>query len=242
MSLLEPGAAAEASRPPFRPIRGRSIFAAASLGLHASLSVVMIFACSERISLLQSILAHGTVSRAALRASDLFFMAGARFHLLTALLTVVAFLLWLYRANQNLSSFRNESFEFSPAGAVGSFFIPFVNLVQPYSAVREIWQASDPELPPVGEGSFSYVAAPVSPLILTWWLLFLGRGATGWMASLPSLGNRTAAALIETSQMQIVANVVSILAASFAIALVLQIRRRQEEFARRFAVDVPAVF
>jgi Domain of unknown function (DUF4328) len=242
MSLLELGASEEAARPPFRPIRGRSIFAAASLGLHAFLSLVMILACSERISLLRSVLAHRPVSRFTLRASDLFFVLGARFHLLATLLTVVAFLLWIYRARQNLDAFRGEPFEFSPAWAVGSFFIPFVNLVQPYSAMREIWQASDPELPPVGEGSFSYVAAPVSPLLLTWWLLFLARGLTGWAAALPGLGNRTAAALLTTSQMLVVSYIVSTLAAGFAIALILLIRRRQEEFAQRFAVDVPEVF
>src|SRR3954471_14081808 len=133
MSLLELGlgVTAEASRPPFRPISGRSIFAAAGLGLHAFLSLVMILACSERIGLLRSVQAHRPVSRAALRSSDVFFSLGARLHIAVLLLTAIAFLLWFYRARQNLSAFRSEAFEFSPAGAVGTFFIPFVNFVQP---------------------------------------------------------------------------------------------------------------
>lgn len=163
MSLLDPSVAAGASRPPFRPIRAQSIFAAACLGLDAFLALVMILAASQRILLLRLVLAHRPISRASLRGSDILFLLGARFHLMAMLLSAVAFLLWIYRARQNLSAFRVESFEFSPAGVVWSFCIPFLNLVQPYSAVREIWQASDPELPPVGEGSsFSYVAAPVS--------------------------------------------------------------------------------
>jgi len=244
MSLLEPGATAVASRSPFRPLRRRSIFAAACLGLDAFLSLVMILAASERIVLLRSIQAHRVANPFAWRASELFFRVGASFHFLTALLTAVAFLLWLYRANQNLSAFRDEPFEFSPAGTVWSFFIPFLNFVQPYSAVREVWQASDPELPPVGEGSFSYVAAPVSPLILTWWLLFLARGVISWATTFQRLGERTltVGTLLTTTEIQVVSYVVSILAAGFAVTLVIRIWRRQEEFARRFAVDVPEVF
>lgn len=242
MGLLQSDAAAGASRPPFRPIRARSIFAVACLGLDAFFSLVIIFALSQRIVLLREIQAHRVANPFTWRSSEFFFRVGTRFHLLTALLTAVAFLLWLHRANKNLSAFRDEPFEFSPAGAVWSFFIPVLNLVQPYSSVREIWQASDPELPPVGEGSFSYVAAPVSPLLLTWWLLFLARGVISWLAAIRSAGGETISALLTASQTLIVANVVSILATGFAIVLIVRIRRRQEEFARRFAVDVPAVF
>jgi hypothetical protein len=110
--------------------------------------------------------------------------------------------------------------------------------------MREIWQASDPELPPVGEGAFSYVAAPVSPLIPTWWGLFLARGVISWAAAIPRLGERTLTVrtLLTTTEIQIVSYIASILAAGCAVALVIRIWRRQEEFARRYAVDVPAVF
>jgi len=61
---------------------------------------------------------------------------------------------------------------------------------------------------------------------------------------IPRLGERTltAGALLTATEIQVVSYVVSILAAGFAVALVIRIRRRQEEFARRFAVDVPEVF
>jgi hypothetical protein len=125
---------------------------------------------------------------------------------------------------------------------VWSFFIPFVNLVQPYSAMREIWQASDPEIPPA-ESAF-YPTAPVSPLILAWWLLFLARGIVSWVASFERLGNSAhkLTALLTATEIQVVAYVVSILAAVFACVLVLRIRRRQETFAERFAVDIGEVF
>jgi hypothetical protein len=240
--MLQLDGSAETSRPQFRPIRSRANFAVAGLGLHAFLSLVMISACAGRIFLLQAAQAHRPVSRTSLRGSDLFFLIGARIHLVVMLFTVIAFLLWFYRARQNLSALRPEPFEHSPAGVVWSFFIPFVNLVQPYSAMREIWQASDPEIAPA-ESAF-YATAPVSPLLLTWWLLFLGRSVVFWAASFARLGNRThkLVALLTATEIEVVAYVLSILAAVSACVLVLRVRRRQETFAERFAVDIGQVF
>jgi len=242
MSMLHLDGRADAARPQPLPIRTRSILAAAGLALHAFLSGVMILACSLRIALLLSVQAHRPVSRAPLRASDVFFLLGARVHIAGALFTAIVFLLWFYRARQNLSAFRSESFEFSPSGVVWSFFIPVVNLVQPYSAMREIWQASDPAIPPFGTAS--YAAAPVSRLIGVWWALFLARGVISWLAVIPRLGERThtVATLLSTTEIQVAAYVVSILAALCACRLVLRIWRRQEDFIKLLAVDVAGVF
>jgi len=70
--------------------------------------------------------------------------------LLTAIVyiaTVVLFLMWLYRAHENLQAFgvRKNQLEYSSGWAVGSFFVPFVSLVVPYRAIRELWRKSVPE-------------------------------------------------------------------------------------------------
>jgi hypothetical protein len=60
--------------------------------------------------------------------------------------TVVVFLMWLYRSYENLPSLgvpRNQ-IQYSSGWAVGSFFIPFVSLVVPYRAMRELWKKSLP--------------------------------------------------------------------------------------------------
>ena len=69
------------------------------------------------------------------------------FGLLTVIVyiaTVVFFLMWLYRAHENLQAFgvRKNQLEYSSGWAVGSFFVPFVSLVVPYRAIRELWQGA----------------------------------------------------------------------------------------------------
>jgi hypothetical protein len=218
----------------FRPIRSRSILAVAGLASHAFISVVMILACALRIALLGSVQAHTPVSRSALRASDLLFALGASLHLLVVLFTIVTFLLWFYRAHQNLLAFRPELLENSPADAAWSFFIPFINLVKPYSVMREIWVESDPAVPPFAVPS--YTEAPASPLVSAWWALFLARGVIGWAALLSGRSGRSVATLMTTTEILVVSYVVSSLAAGLACLLVLRILRRQENLAEQLTV------
>jgi len=51
----------------------------------------------------------------------------------------IIFLKWKYRANNNLRKLSTHEFEHTPGWAVGSYFVPIVNLVAPYNAMKEIW-------------------------------------------------------------------------------------------------------
>ncbi|HWN11217.1 MAG TPA: DUF4328 domain-containing protein [Pyrinomonadaceae bacterium] len=85
------------------------------------------------------------------------------------LATIVAFLMWLYRSYENLPSFevRTSNIQYSSGWAVGSFFVPFVNLVVPYRAVKELWSKSVPKAAEM----FSEPGPPVFfPL---WWATWL---------------------------------------------------------------------
>lgn len=52
--------------------------------------------------------------------------------------TITFFLIWEYRAFNNLSVLRARNLEFSPGWAVGWWFVPFANLVKPFQVVREL--------------------------------------------------------------------------------------------------------
>jgi hypothetical protein len=58
------------------------------------------------------------------------------------ILTMIVFCMWVYRAAQNARAISTHKFEISPRMAVGSYFIPIVNLWLPYQAMSEIWRAS----------------------------------------------------------------------------------------------------
>jgi hypothetical protein len=135
--------------------------------------------------------------------------------------TAVFFCIWLYRAYGNLRAFNPWSRpDYSPGWAVGSFFIPFVNLVVPYRAVREVWQKSqppDPLLPPSD--------TPASfPLWWMFWLLALFAARISMRASFRDDVPESTATMIS-----IVAGALSIVAAVFAYVVVDAIDKRQEE-------------
>ena len=53
-----------------------------------------------------------------------------------------SFCVWSYRANRDARAFGASGMSFSPGWAVAVGFIPVVNLIGPYRAVKEIYQAS----------------------------------------------------------------------------------------------------
>ena len=138
--------------------------------------------------------------------------------------TIVFFLMWLYRAYNNVRAFDPwRRLDHSAGWAVGSFFIPFVNLVVPYRAVKEVWQKSGPP----GEALLSEPGPPAS--FPTWWLFWLLASFAGNISMRASFNEnvpeRTA------TMISIVASALSILAAVFAYLVVDAIDKRQEETA-----------
>ena len=56
--------------------------------------------------------------------------------------SVVIVALWIHRAHANLRDAGMDDLEFTPAWAVGWYFIPIANLFKPFQAMRELWNAS----------------------------------------------------------------------------------------------------
>jgi hypothetical protein len=87
------------------------------------------------------------------------------------LATAIAVCLWIYRAYDNLASLRAAGRRYSPGWAVGSFFIPVLNLFRPCQVVQEIWRASDPAAP--AEDRYAWQGRPGSVLVGLWWAFWL---------------------------------------------------------------------
>lgn len=111
--------------------------------------------------------------------------------------SVVLVGMWIHRAHANLRESGMDGLEFTPAWAVGWYFIPFANLVMPFKAMRELWTASRGEHDPFGG------ATP--PEVKSWWaawivgnilssvgsrILFMGEGGP----SSVTVGNAVGAA------------------------------------------------
>ena len=155
--------------------------------------------------------------------------------------TVVAFAMWLHRAYANLPALGNpkEGLEYSPRWAVGGFFIPIVNLFVPYRAVKEIWVKSDPAVR--DEESFMFSVPQVASIVGWWWGFWLVSNFVNNILYRISGEATTPDALLTEGHLNLVAAVLEIIAAVFAIKVVRGIDRRQEERSKhvRFAYAAP---
>ncbi len=91
------------------------------------------------------------------------------------LATFIVFMTWVYRSIANLPALGSMSCRFTPAGAVWSYFIPFVNLVRGHQVMATIWTESQP--PAVNENGF-YIPRKAT-LVHWWWGLYLFSAIAG---------------------------------------------------------------
>jgi len=136
--------------------------------------------------------------------------------------TIVFFLMWIYRANENLRAFGVSS-SYSSGWAVGSWFIPFASLVIPYRATKELWNKSVPNTGTM----FSDLSPPAFfPIWWTFWLLSNFASNAYLRLSFNEQLSPEADALLGA-----LTSILSIVAALFAMKVVAEIDRQQTESA-----------
>jgi hypothetical protein len=147
------------------------------------------------------------------------------------LLTAIFFLIWLNKANKNLTPLGADYLEFTSGWAVGWWFIPFANLVKPFQVVKEVWRESDPEIAE-DTGFLSNVSGGAPGYIGLWWGLWIVSNIFNNIAARASEATSTES--IQLSGAVFVASgALSIAAAVLAIMVVRDITQRQElRFAR----------
>lgn len=140
--------------------------------------------------------------------------------------TVVTFLMWLYRSYENLPSFgvRQNTLKYSSGWAVGSFFVPFVSLVVPYRAVKELWNKSAPN-----SGEMFYDPGPPSFFPL-WWAAWLVSNFADQIYF--RLSWRDGLTPEVDAMMGVLTGILGIVAALLALMVVREIDRRQLERAQ----------
>jgi hypothetical protein len=106
---------------------------------------------------------------------------------------IVMFLIWIYRAVSNVHALGAVGVD-SPGWAVGCFFIPFVNLVAPYTAMSQVWR---------GSLSPGHWESETSPLVGVWWALWLVINLGGVVIGLIGSGQHHIADLIFRTQLGI---------------------------------------
>jgi hypothetical protein len=132
-------------------------------------------------------------------------------------------LMFIYRANLNAQRLVGEPLENSPGWAVGSYFVPFMNLFVPYFAMKEIWQASEnPQYP-----------QRVDPpgLLPAWWALWLITGFTGQVSTRLTLAAEEIDDILFANAISLAADVVAFALVVVFYLLVTRIYRMQMDHA-----------
>ncbi len=129
-----------------------------------------------------------------------------------ALITIIFFAMWIYRAAANVVAADVVGFSYTPGWAVGWYFIPFANLFKPFSAMREIWNASHGEQGDRLEHS--------DGLLTLWWGCWIISNIASNISFRLTFAPSSAESLVLGQQIGIAASIVSLLLYPAAYRLV----------------------
>jgi Domain of unknown function (DUF4328) len=218
-AVLQPSAS------PYRPTRTVAKWTMGLVGAVGLASVLTIAFAAQQLSLLRRVESGGGVSFAAGHAADTRFNAAGVVAAWVMIAAGVLWCVWQFRAQGNLRSLGSTGMRFSPGWAVGWWFIPFANIVQPYRAVSELWRASEPQA-----GAVEWRALPSPPLLWLWWGGWLGASVLRLIAA--SAAPRHGATIhqyVVRDWLLIAGLVLLVVDAFFAIAVVRGVTARQEQ-------------
>jgi hypothetical protein len=127
------------------------------------------------------------------------------------IMTIVIFGMWIYRAAANIRDEANLAMTDSPRMAVGWYFIPLANLFKPYTAMREIWNASTANRYSLDQGNTTLTA---------WWAMWLISNITSNISLRLAMSSDSEATVQAGLYLDVVSGVTSI-ALYFAASKVL---------------------
>lgn len=135
------------------------------------------------------------------------------------IVTGITFLKWIYRTNVNCRGFGARGMQFTPGWAAGWYFIPILNLVRPYQAMKEIWKVStDPLRWQEQEGSV---------VLRLWWTFWILAGITGQITFRTNMAVKDLPSLETATVASIISGFVDIALTLVAIQLVSRITQKQ---------------
>jgi len=140
--------------------------------------------------------------------------------IVTGLLWVVIFGLWLYKANKSLREMGVQGLQYGPGWGIGGFLVPFLQFVRPAQVTQEIWKASDPDIG--ADDPTEWILNSASPLIGVWWgLVIVSKLIVRFFVR-----DVTVANALEINTYILAAQLFEALAAFAAIAVVLKVEDR----------------
>lgn len=181
--------------------------------LIATIAVEVLALGSSALQL--NLLSNAPVEMEAAEANDRREAMVGGIFLLVYLFTVVVFARWIIAAHKRVRVLGARDMTISPGWAVGYYFIPFINLVRPYTAMKELLRASmSPE----------HAASQITPAILPcWWALWIINNIMGQIALRMSMNADTLQMLQAVTVVNMTASFLGVLLSVVALKLVKRI-------------------
>ena len=133
---------------PLNELRGGVVYKIAILGLmlQVLLSLITIISCSMQIGFLQNVQSGYYQSELeinqAASANDMRHGSIGMAEVSVFVLSGIFILMWIYKAHKNAIEYGLNK-EFTAGWAVGSFFVPIINLFRPFQAMVELYTCSE---------------------------------------------------------------------------------------------------
>ena len=167
----------------------------------------------------------GEPSEPILQLIENISLALLAFYLLAFLSTVICFCRWKHRSYSNLPALGVVSPRNTPGWAVGSYFVPIVNLFGPFRAMKDIWNGS------LGRGAQEEVWQ-----VTQWWAAWIFMGVTTRAADRLVTRAETIEAFKVAVLVELGSLVAVILAAWLAIRLITKVSEYQTARAKELGL------
>ncbi|WP_328873405.1 DUF4328 domain-containing protein [Streptomyces sp. NBC_00287] len=143
--------------------------------------------------------------------------------------SMVLFLCWFHRARVNAEVFSPFGHSKKRGWAVGGWFVPVIHFWYPRRITLDIWDASSPWSAPRPHG-----------LVNAWWTLWVISLIAGRASFTQYKNAKTPEQIRDAVESVMITDVIDIVAAALAIAVVLRLTRMQHEKALQGPAPVPA--
>jgi hypothetical protein len=139
------------------------------------------------------------------------------------LVSLITYLVWIYRAYCNLTALRVAGLNHSPGWAVALYFVPIVNLARGCTVLQEIWKGSDPTKI---ANELEWKTGNASVVAL-WWFLYMATVGVNSIGQ-NMMRRNSMEAFASGEKCTIAAAVLSILCGLLLIRILLDVAWRQE--------------
>ena len=149
---------------------------------------------------------------------------------LVLIIAVIFYFIWVRRAYRNLHSLQLKPTEFSSGWAIGSYFVPILNLFRPFRIMKEIWFGSQPILSE--ENSYeseSHLGLSSTGFLQVWWAAFLIDGFVSNISFRLSLNSDTSQNVLATLWTDLISSITGIAVSVVSIYLIWTINSWQSE-------------